>query len=91
MSAITHEFIVCSCMSDEHVVHFMYCEWGEGDNDLYMSVFLRGWPWWKRLWIALRYVLGHRSKYGEFDGGFSLSEKEKNKLVAFLSKTKLRG
>ena len=34
MSEITNEFMVCSCMSEEHVVHFMYADWDDGDNDL---------------------------------------------------------
>lgn len=60
----TH-FFECECMSDEHVFKFVY---DPTENELYLSVHIRDWqPWWKRVWIAVKYVFGYKSKYGEWD------------------------
>ena len=36
--------------------------------ELSVSVYLNSYlPFWKRIWLATKYVFGYRSKYGEFD------------------------
>lgn len=65
MSKLKHVYTECDCGSDEHVIRFTF---DEDDGDLYMSVFLNQYQsWWQRIWIAVKYVFGYKSKYGHFD------------------------
>lgn len=58
-------YVECSCYSDEHVLRFTY---DPDDKEIYTSVFLNDWePWYKRVWKAVKYVFGYKSKYGHFD------------------------
>lgn len=62
---MNYTYIECDCHSDEHVLRFAY---DPVDHDVYLSVFLNHWePWYKRVWNAVRYVFGYKSKYGHFD------------------------
>lgn len=58
-------FIECECGSDEHTLRYTI----DAENKtIYTSVFLRHWqPWYKRVWIAIKYIFGYRCKYGHFD------------------------
>jgi len=59
------EFFECACHSDEHTLKFMY---DPDENELFTSVFLDQYhSIWKRIWIAIKYVFGYRSKYGYWD------------------------
>ena len=55
----------CTCSTFDHNVRF------ETDNELgsiTISVPLNHWlPWWKRLWLAVKYVLGRTERYGHYD------------------------
>jgi len=57
-------FINCQCYSSEHVIQFLT---SRDDGEIYVSVFLRPWPWYQRVWLALRYVCKYRTPYGQFD------------------------
>ncbi len=58
-------FFDCQCHSDEHVLRFVL---DREHRELYTSIFLDPLhPWWKRLWLAARYVLGRKSSYGHWD------------------------
>lgn len=52
----------CACSSLEHM--FVVTE---DDEDLFLEVHLRPAPFWKRVGKAVRYVFGHRSRYGSFE------------------------
>jgi len=58
-------FVECDCGSDEHTLRFTI----DADEDIiYTSVFLNQWrPWWKRVWIAIKYIFGYKCKYGHWD------------------------
>jgi hypothetical protein len=58
------EIMVCKCSSTEHQVVYYH---DQSDNEVYMHVHLSGWPWWKRVWPAVKYLFGHRSRYGNWD------------------------
>lgn len=65
-----HEIIICKCESVEHQIVFSYFpdEEDDDDKDVYMSVYLL--PEsniFKRIWLAIQYIFGHRSIYGDFD------------------------
>ena len=65
---------ICSCGSHEHQVNFDYWEDLDGDKNVYMTIHLAEYPFWKRLWRGLKYIFGHKSNYGNFDE-FILSKK----------------
>ena len=81
--------IVCECLSDEHtlrLIHFKAIpKHANTDDSIYWSVYLNPLPWRKRLWTAIRYVFGHRSRYGDWDSGPSMSQGEIQHLRDFLS------
>lgn len=53
---------VCKCFSMQH--SFVVCA---DEEDLLIEVHLTPLPFWKRLRNAVRYVLGGRSVYGDFE------------------------
>ena len=60
----------CECFSSEHSLFFHF-DW-EG-NEIYTEMFLRNWRgFFKRLWVAIKYVFKRNNKYGHFDC-FSMS------------------
>jgi hypothetical protein len=59
----------CTCEGAEHCFRVAYFE-GEKpkDYDVYISVHLSpNAPWYKRIWVAIKYIFGKRSPYGDFD------------------------
>ena len=59
------EYFDCQCDCSEHVLRFII---DPDDGQVWTEVYLNPWhPWYQRLWIAIKYVFGHKSKYGAFD------------------------
>lgn len=55
----------CSCGSFDHNVRF---EVDEDMGHISISVPLNHWlPWWKRLWLAVKYVFKRTERYGHYD------------------------
>lgn len=55
----------CQCDCNEHVVRLVL---DPADGEVWIETYLsRHHPWYQRLWIALKYVFGHQSKFGAFD------------------------
>ncbi len=52
----------CRCSSLEHI--FVV---SADDEDFFIEVHLAPLPFWRRMGNAIRYVLGKRCKYGDFD------------------------
>jgi hypothetical protein len=69
VQGLKREYFECSCCSDEHRLVFMLDEDTDfGPPDLYTSVFLHDYDnVFKRVWKAIKYVFGYKSKYGHFD------------------------
>jgi hypothetical protein len=62
------EYFECECRSPEHRLVFEIDLEPDDDCQLVASVFIHHWnPWWKRVWVALKYILGYKCKYGHFD------------------------
>ena len=62
-----NELFICQCHNTEHQLIFSYFPEDE-DKDVYMSVHLiPEYRLWKRIWRAIRYIFGYRSRYGHFD------------------------
>lgn len=59
------EFFECQCSSDEHTLKFTV---DEDDGTIYTSVYLNTfYPWYYRIWVAIKYVFGYKSKFGAWD------------------------
>jgi hypothetical protein len=78
----------CDCTSAEHTVRFVYQpdeEYFHEDGPLIcMDVNLvqyRG--FWKRLWYGIKYVFGHKSRYGPFSE-FVMNKKNATELITFI-------
>ena len=57
--------LLCDCSSEEHQ---LIVRWDNDDREVYVSVHLANYMgFWKRLWHAVKYVFGYKSRYGAFD------------------------
>lgn len=61
---IRREVFICDCHSLEHQVWFTY---DEDDAELILEIHLTQRGFFGRLWYALMYLFGHRSRFGAFD------------------------
>jgi len=78
----TTELFECVCHSDEHALIFHI---DEEDGSIYASVFLNSWEsFFKRVWHAVKYLLGHKSKYGHFDS-FIMRSEDRNRFRKMLT------
>ena len=58
-------WVECECHSPEHLFKISF---DPDDGELYMTVHLSNWyPWYKRVWTAVKYAFGYKCKYGNFD------------------------
>ena len=83
-----NHYIICACSSDEHTLRLMHFKSdpkaGNDFDEVYWSVYLNAYPWYKRLWIAVRYVFGYRSKFGDWDSGPLMGRSMIHQLRMFL-------
>lgn len=61
------ELFQCECYSPEHSLTFTLWDYGKNDVELYVNVHLLSPNFFKRIWIALKYVFGYKCQYGNFD------------------------
>ena len=60
-----HHYFDCTCQDSSHVLRFTL-DLEEGD--IWTENHLRHTnPWYKRIWLAIKYIFGYQSKYGAFD------------------------
>lgn len=71
-----NELFICQCQNTEHRLIFSYFP---DENKVYVSVHLIPATFWKRLVNSIRYLFGHKSKYGDFDE-FIFSNQDADKL-----------
>jgi hypothetical protein len=84
------EHFECVCYSDEHRLTFQI------DNDIedgwkpefYTSIFLaQNSNLFKRIWIAFKYILGYKCKYGHWEN-FVMNEKDIDRMLIVLQNYK---
>ena len=87
-----HFYIHCCCEAMEHTIRVMFSK-AEPDPEkdphhigdmLFIDYFLSNCPWYKRVWIGLKYIFGCKSKYGQF-GETLVHVAEAKRLAAFLN------
>ncbi len=82
-----NELFICRCHNTEHQLIFSYFD-DEDNSDIYVSVHLS--PErniFKRIWVAIKYIFGHRSRYGHFDE-FVFNPSDANRLQAVVNRLK---
>jgi hypothetical protein len=81
MHAVEH--FECACHSDEHTLKFTL-----DDYDIWASVYLFQYQsFWKRIWIAIKYIFGSHCGEGHWDC-FMLKHEDITRLIALLEKSK---
>jgi hypothetical protein len=60
------EIFICDCYSTEHQMVILYSEDG-GYPMVYSHIHLNKRPLWERLKYGIKYIFGHKSRYGAFD------------------------
>lgn len=66
--SIIRESVTCSCDSDEHQINFRFFANSLDDNFIYCTISLK--PEkniFKRMWNAIKYIFGYKSKFGDFE------------------------
>ena len=71
-----NELFICQCHNTEHQLIFSY--FPDSDN-VFVSVHLIPNGFLKRIWSAIKYIFGYRSRYGHFDE-FVFNKADVNKL-----------
>ena len=75
-------FVICSCSSQDHIVSFNY---DPSEDELWIEVQLHQWrSFWKRVVVAVGYVLGYESRFGHWDCA-NVDLDEARKLRDFLN------
>lgn len=82
------ETLICYCNSEEHQFSFVWFEDEQGKGEVFMEIHLTPNTFWERLKNAIKYILGYRSVYGDFDEVILKKEDvhKLEKVVEFLKK-----
>lgn len=80
------EIFVCDCNALEHIIRFQYWDskYDNEENIIYVAYHLQSDSLWERIKTAIKHILGHRSKYGDF-GELLLNEDDAKRLAKFLT------
>lgn len=80
------QVFICECGSYCHQTIFWY---DKEDKQLHFTTHLITYRnFFKRLWVAIKYLFGYKSNYGEWDT-FLFKPVDEARLLAYLKKTKL--
>lgn len=81
------KLILCECASMEHQLVFVSFE--DEPDVIYAQVHLTHKPFWQRVKTAIKHILGHRSRYGDWDDIIISRQKLKEALCTTVEKTPL--
>jgi hypothetical protein len=82
---LNRHYVECACESTEHTLRFTY---DAEDNEVYTEVQLARWhPWYRRVWLALKYVFVYQCKYGHWDCTI-IDKSNASALIAVLEQIK---
>ena len=68
-NGMRHEHFECICDSEEHsmrVTYFVDAWNGIEEDEIYISLYLADRGFWYRLWHGIKYICGHKSRYGDY-------------------------
>jgi hypothetical protein len=81
-------FVKCMCHSPEHQMMLSFFSNGEDEQyeELYVTFHLSQYRnLLKRIWVAIRYVLGYKSQFGDWDE-IILDKRRASRIARFLDK-----
>jgi hypothetical protein len=62
------QWFTCSCSTSEHVFRVSFFRSDDPlDRELFVSVFLQEFGFFRRCWEALKYALGYKCRYGHWE------------------------
>lgn len=69
MNTIETKHFECSCSSPDHIIRLVYIPENVGIyEEVYLDVQLNPtYSFFKRIWLAIKYILGYSKKYGHWD------------------------
>lgn len=74
------DLFLCQCSSSEHQIIFRWFENDLDDRYVYADIHLvPEYNIFKRIWYAIKYIFGYKSKYGAFEE-FIFNPKDADKL-----------
>jgi hypothetical protein len=79
------EHFDCECGHYEHTIRIIF---DREVGDLTLEVFLSSKPWYKRLWIGIKYILGFKTKFGEYASSTIVQEKDLKKFEKLIKKAR---
>jgi len=90
------EVLICECSSVEHQIVFTYCSEEREDitgiegaiyeDCMDVSIHLTEYNgFFKRIWVAIKYIFGYRSRYGDWDT-FLMNPEDADRLIPYLEK-----
>lgn len=90
------EVLICECSSVEHQIAFTYCSEEREDildesgaiyeDCMDVSIHLNDYNgFFRRVWVAIKYVFGYRSRYGDWDS-FMMNPEDADRLIPYLVK-----
>lgn len=63
-----NQYIDCECQSADHIIRFSFDNFLDEEPELYIEVQLnQRFPFWKRLILATKYILGKSNRFGHWD------------------------
>ena len=68
-NGMRHEHFDCICDSEEHAMRVTYFvdEWdGIEEDEVFISLYLTDRGFWYRLWHGIKYICGHKSRFGDY-------------------------
>lgn len=84
------EVFICECRSAEHQMIISYIHGDDGFDFDMLGVEVHLNPYhgfWSRVKGAIKYIFGHKSKYGNWDS-FDFNPDDADKLIAYLTELK---
>lgn len=70
------DIFICECNSHEHQIIVTY---DEELNYVFLTIHLTKRGFFNRLWLGIKYILGYKSKYGNWDQ-FMLNPDDRDKI-----------
>ena len=89
LNEFKNHYLECDCSSAEHVIRYSFDPDAKlndpTDDYIYTTTFLNQYrSFWKRIWIAIKYIFGYKCKYGHFDCAM-INKNEATSLRDFLN------
>ena len=76
------ELFMCECHSLDHIMLLSY---NKEDNEIYVNIRLNHYRFIERVKRGIQYILGRKSRFGNFDE-FIIQKEDAKKMIEILSR-----